>query len=408
MLLSIRRTVLLLGVSAAGIVMAASVAIFVDPYGIYGTPAAPGVNVKKPRAYQQVRRAKAARVGRLRVEALLLGNSRVDVGLDPLDPAWPVRPGRVVNAAVPGMWFGDIPRFLDDLALDTTPSLLVVGLEFLDFLDVKPEPDRGKASGTAKKRYRVPERIRGFLETTLSLDALLDSARTVVAQPDPYARDMTPYGFNPSRQFLREFLIEGQFAVSEHRTLGNLRYMVRLAPTLRGTSRSRRAFAALQALLRWARDRGVRLDLVIYPYHAELTEAVDATGLWAAYEDWMRVLVAMVAPVASDGRSPAVRLWDFAGYSPFNTEPIPTPGDTSSHMRWYWEPSHFTAALGHEMLDRMYRGRPAQGSFGVRLSPRNVELDLETIRGEQLRYRSTQFAELARVKALMARLTAAD
>jgi hypothetical protein len=77
-----------------------------------------------------------------------------------------------------------------------------------------------------------------------------------------------------------------------------------------------------------------------------------------------------------------VRLFDFSGYNEFTTERLPPPGDRRTTMRWNWEARHYKAALGEEMLERMWGGAHR---FGFVLTPTTVENVLAEIRESRSR-----------------------
>ncbi|MGY9054778.1 MAG: hypothetical protein ACKVGZ_04085, partial [Alphaproteobacteria bacterium] len=69
----------------------------VDPYGLYGWVELSGFNAKKAYAHNHTRLAKQARAERIGAKTVIIGNSRVDVGLDPSSSAWPQNDRPVIN-----------------------------------------------------------------------------------------------------------------------------------------------------------------------------------------------------------------------------------------------------------------------------------------------------------------------
>src|ERR1700680_698269 len=78
-------------------------ALWVDPYRMYGTPETPGWTALKPRIYEQIGIAKTYQLDRVAPTTLLLGNSRVEIGFDPESRLWPAGAQPVFNAAQAGM-----------------------------------------------------------------------------------------------------------------------------------------------------------------------------------------------------------------------------------------------------------------------------------------------------------------
>jgi hypothetical protein len=109
-----------------------------------------------------------------------------------------------------------------------------------------------------------------------------------------------------------------------------------------------------------------------------------------AWEQWKRDLAATVADSKAE-------LWDFSGYNPVTSEDIPR--DPAVRMRWYWDGSHFTKAAGTLMLDRVLNAKGDE-SFGIRLSPDNVESVIARIRAERAAYAASHAGEVAEVAAI--------
>jgi hypothetical protein len=125
----------------------------------------------------------------------------------------------------------------------------------------------------------------------------------------------------------------------------------------------------------------IPLTLYIHPYHASFLDMFSDFGLWEDFEDWKRHLVAQVAGLDPDETE--IRIVDFSGYSEFATEAVPSPGDTKSEMRWYWEPGHYKSALGEHILEHIIHGR---ADFGRVLTAANIDSALAEIREERDRF----------------------
>src|SRR4030088_1979445 len=87
----------------ACMVLAALVVVFdtaMNPYLLFGAPRIAGFNARKPAVDTRERLMKAYDVLRAGPNTLLLGSSRVDLGLDAQDPAWPVQDRPVYNLGI--------------------------------------------------------------------------------------------------------------------------------------------------------------------------------------------------------------------------------------------------------------------------------------------------------------------
>src|SRR4051812_30054844 len=80
-------TVLLACLAIPPLLLAAFV-VAVDPYCVFGSPSWQGFNVVRPYYEPHVDIAKPYQVRRLKPEAVALGSSRAEVGIDPRHPGW--------------------------------------------------------------------------------------------------------------------------------------------------------------------------------------------------------------------------------------------------------------------------------------------------------------------------------
>lgn len=384
----------------AGSLLAALLALvtafnwFVDPYGLFDSPRIAGVNARKTRADQEVFQFKAAALTRARPRTLVLGNSRAEIGFDPDAAAWPAAIRPVFNAALPGTGPGAAARMLSIASAQRVPEVVVLGVDFPDFLRAPGERE------VPLERARIGPPERPGLETIgrslVSLDSLRNSILTVATQRSPFATEVMANGFNPLRDYLALVRKEGHDQLFAQK---GAEYAVRLRSgprdvTVPGAQDSPE-FAQVREIVRFCRENHVRLRLVVYPYHADVLEIFDRAGVWNAFERWKRLLTALVAEEAAAGTD--VELWDFGTYGPRTTEVVPGPGDTATSMRFYWEAGHFTPALGEEIIAQIFAGSP---TLGRRLEPGTVEDVIAETRTAQLHFRIEQPAAVARVARL--------
>src|SRR5262249_15971348 len=141
----------------------------------------------------------------------------------------------------------------------------------------------------------------------------------------------------------------------------------------------------------------------ITPAHAHQLEISAAVGEWQKVEDGKRALVRMLA--ADAARHPDAKAfpsWDFSGYSPITTDPLP-PDGSQREMNYYWDSSHFRQKVGDWVVDRLFHsqgGVPAD--FGIELTADNVEDVLARIRVDRARYRRWYPADVAAIRAMVA------
>ena len=363
-----------LRIAAATIGVAAFAAIgltvAVDPYRCFGTPGVPGLTERKPRASERSAMAKTYMLERIHPRTLLLGNSRVEVGIDPDSGAWPEQYRPVFNAALAGHDLRAAEQFLREaLAGEPKPTLVILGLDFQDFIAAPPDapdppPDaedsrlRVDAQGHAN-RLQTLRIWTDVLETTLNLEAITDSVLTLFGQSadDP---TMTPWGFNPLHEYEAFARREGYRRLFEQKDGMYRSEYARFAPNDFAQPMRNVEFRILSRIIDSAVRSHVQLVLMTYPYHRDYLDMLHDLGLWLSFEDWKRAVL-RVASSRDAGGNP-VRVYDFARYDETTTEPVPATGDRRSVMHWYWEAGHFKSALGDRIIAQLVRDNAALGT----------------------------------------------
>lgn len=403
-----RYLALLLTVTALLIAAAAALNVAVDPYRLWRD----GAGTARPKAGPNSVVAKAWSVRRVAPGALILGNSRAEVGFDPRHAAWPATAQPVYNLALPGT---GVRTSLDYLrhalaAPGARVTTVVLGLDVMDYLvDAKPAPAAevpdARLLGAATPAAHELRRLRDYGQATLTVGALLDSVATLAARGDAQAADLDAQGFNPMRDYVKAAADEGYRKLFDQKNRANTRAWLRRPAALDyADGREGAPLADLRRIIALCRERGVELRLAIYPYHAHLLEIVDATGHWDAFEQWKR----RMAAIASEA---GVLLWDFAGYDAWTGEDVPARGDRRTAMRWYWEAGHFKKELGDLVLARVLSdggagGGAATDAFGARLAPADVEARIAAVRAQRDAWRAAHALDVGYIAALIAELRA--
>jgi hypothetical protein len=369
-----------------------AITVVVDPYRMYGTPGISGWTELKPRIDQQSDLAKTNQLERTAPRTLLLGNSRVEIGFDPESQVWPATYKPVFNAAEAGKGLSTALAMLRDDVAVCPPRTVFLGLDFQDFLSSQdaasaPLPPIGADERRLlvtrqgdKNRDRTLQIWRDRFVTTLTLDALSDSVLTILDQDPKTTATMTSLGFNPLREYTLYARRAGYYGLFLAKAKDYQQQYSRYAKPDFSRADGLANFRDLSSIVALAREHGVKLIVFTQPYHADYLEMLHRLGLWPSFEQWKR-------SVAQFSSAAGVPLYDFADYNTFTTELIPDRGDTTSEMRWYWEPGHYKETLGDEMLKAMIGGNR---SFGRRLTSTNVDVAIIKIRNERELYLSHQ------------------
>ncbi|MCS7466760.1 hypothetical protein NZK35_08905 [Stieleria sp. ICT_E10.1] len=373
--------------------------VAIDPYLRFGIPRYTGFSFFKPKAIRQVRMAKAYGVVRNEYKTIFLGNSRVDIGLDPDSEGLPDAFKPAYNLGQPGGGTEIALAYLEHVIVHHKPSTVVLGVDFLNVL--RKPGDSGQRSGTVAikstdespmwarlrsldetKKFApgFPQRLTDATASTLSLSALSDSILTVLLQSNPYVANMTDAGFNSGEAFRNLIRSEGQASLFEQK---NAEYddkcRERIFPPLEESQEIR----AIESLLRLCKRREIRIEVYTHPYHADILRILNATDRWVEFENWKL----KVSQLCQDYDT---RLWDFSWYNDSTTEAVPVPSDRETVMRWYWESGHYRSTLGDELLETLFDSTQKKRSIGKVVSPETMPSWLEQIRDQRRAYESAR------------------
>jgi hypothetical protein len=384
------------------LISVASFNALVDPYDVIGSVRIPGFNLLKPEADEHSRLTKPYQVERLHPRAVIVGTSRAEVGIDPDSPDWPEAVRPVYNFGLPGANLATVYRELEAAGSTGHLKLAVILLDFENFLRADPEPDlaadenqrmpstpEGRRSGV--RAQRSAEDI--FL-STMTLDAFADSLATVIKQHMKYTADITADGRWSEASFESLAASDGYYELFTQKDVDYAKRNAWAARSLTGQSNETPGIDLVRQMLEYCSAHQIQPILIIPPYHADLLEMFDKAGLWDRFEHWKRNLVNLVADYSALSKA-TVELWDFSGYDRYTTEPVPQKGDRHTALRWFWEAGHFKRALGDLILARVFAAK--RSDFGVDLTPKTIDRQLEEIRTARDNYRTVHDLQVARV-----------
>lgn len=390
---------------AALIVALAMVAIFnlwANPYRLFDVFGESRWNSVKARPESNIASIKLLNAIDARPTAVIIGNSRADIGFRPDHPAWSQHRGHVYNLAVPGVGIQHVRDDFRALLVYDNPEIVLLAVDFQDFvLNAERVGSRSGQPSINTETLRRRERLRALF----TLTGLGDSLRTIAASRTPFAATLRSDGFNPLRDYLLIAARDGYHAM----------FRQRLNETTANFSRARRGilppgdsdseeFAALRDILRMARERGVELHVVTYPYHSQYYLMYADLGIWPEFERWKRMLLRTVddARVAGDGDW-KVTLWDFAAISELTTLDVENSADSGAG-HWYWEAGHFKTALGDLVLERaLNTDKTAVPDFGTELTSTNIDGWLTSQAAALQQHSQDQPAQVTEVRAAVAR-----
>ena len=357
---------------AAGIGLVSGWNLLVDPYDMYHGWTRHGFNhFKSHTAGQYDRMSKARHIARRRPDAIILGTSRADWGLDPSHPGLQAVSPDYYNASLAGATMYELLRYMQHAHAVNPLKQVILGIDLEMF-------------NTRKTRYSFSEHR---LAVTAEGDPnwrqrAADSVATLFSQDALEANHDTRHLSRKHKDVTRAELLDPGSAYYETRdpeeawkiyqlgvrqarlNLGQLESDLRLYMEQAGY---------LNEFLAFAHRERIELIMYITPYHVSHLETLRTTGQWTVFEYWKRDLAARNATIAKEWDRDPFPLWDFSGYHRFATEPHPTDDDPNHVMTWYRESSHFRKITGDMILDVITGRAMPETGFGRRLTVETVE-----------------------------------
>ncbi|HJV74485.1 MAG TPA: hypothetical protein VJ654_09705 [Noviherbaspirillum sp.] len=355
--------------------------VVVDPYRIYQFVDNPGFNTVKPppERFREELKLTAARANH--ANAFIAGNSRAEIGFDP-EYARKVAPRlSFYNLALSGTAISTTRRELAYLrAHGQQPSVIVLGVDFLDFL-IAP---------SARPELEVPssvhpaDRLQWRFETLFSLASVMDGIRTLRIQHMQDPESITALGFNPLMEYKRFAREQGYYTLFQQRAMENAKAYVNKPRSLTARGRAP-GFEDFRAIMNSAAAGKSDLHVVIYPYHAQILAMFEQVGLWPLFEEWKRMLSNEISTANRHANGSKLQLWDFSGYSHFHCEHIPERNE-KTETEWYWEAGHFKPQLGNVVLRQVLSSGQYGAddeSFGYLVTPNTLEENRNRIARER-------------------------
>ncbi|MCG6875211.1 MAG: hypothetical protein LJE97_08985 [Betaproteobacteria bacterium] len=315
----------------------------VDPFWYYRDTSIDGFNAVKTKFRRFERHVKPAIVAREKPEAIVLGSSFAEIGLDPRNPSF-TDGGRLAgyNFGIAGADWPMTRCYLEFALRNADPKRIVVGIPLTDL----PTVDCAEQVATMGNP--------GVGALLFSARALRASVQTVLEQrkqrPSHTREGLYFYARAAGaaqRSFSEMFAARLRSQSCDLRKLG-----AATAPiTPVASPRRRLDLAGLRQVVHTAVERGIELRLVIYPQHAFNLELDVLCGggvdRWDALEQMAR------AVEEAGGGSSLVQLWEFFGYNDVTGEPV------APDMKYWQDPQHFNVEVGNMMLGEMFGAPPA-------------------------------------------------
>ncbi|HBY86562.1 MAG TPA: hypothetical protein DEO86_11870 [Colwellia sp.] len=355
---------------------------FIDPFGMFWSPQVERVNLVKPEAGKRSRITKAYQVNEIKPDILIVGNSRVEIGLNPNNNNFN---GKVVyNQGMPGASVAmQVDYALDAIANNETIEQLFVGVDFLDFLlsekQVLNFKTKNNSLGQTKYDFRLISqdksplasiaRLKEKLTMMFSLDAFSASINTIFQQKS-MTSSLSALGFNNARSYVSIMNSEGIKPLFKQK-LHEISTRLTSKPwviKVQETAPYSPTFAHLGRLIKVAKEKQVDITFFINPYHSSYLYTLADNNQWSNFQIWKKTLVNYLSITQGE----EFILWDFSGESDFVNEAVPLT-NPKQQMQWFWEPAHYKKELGDKLVARLlFVSENSNIDFGERLTVKNI------------------------------------
>jgi hypothetical protein len=321
----------------------------VNPYRIFFPNATATTSGARPRPTQMQQELKIMLAGRAQPDVLLLGNSTMEIGLDPQALSQVGIPGRIFNLGIAGFSLEASTQGIRRVVDRHPPKVAIIGAAFSDHV-MLGQPV--KANGVASMTSWTLSDMRVYTLSLIGSEATMDSIRTLTIPYRPFAQTLTSLGHNPMHDYEGHAKTSGYRVLFDTTNKGIHQFLNNAAKTRPEQLNETRGLDDLRSLIRYLVGQGIVVVVVMSPYHADFMASIHQYGLQLAYERWKET----VAGFADLGNpSTPVRVIDFGCDGHATREPIPGRGDRQSAMRWYWDAQHFKSELGTRMMRLLFK-----------------------------------------------------
>jgi len=361
---------------------------FVDPFGMHWSPTISNVNALKPGSGTRTRITKAYQANTISPDVLIVGNSRVEMGLSPKSTQFKNK--KVYNQGMPGAHLVMQMDYAIN-TIKTTPNIesILVGVDFVDFLlsekqinlqhkildqSIKASYSFRLKSQDIKHSYSAAIlRLKEIMALIFSLDAFNASLSTIMLQKS-LSSSIDKLGFNSALSYLSIMKTEGikpLFTQKLQEVTSRLKTPLYIASPENPSYSPR--FIHLKNLINEATKNKIKVTIFINPYHYSYLHVLSDQGQWQNFLTWKEGLTSFVHEVNSTYDDFEVNLWDFSGFNSIINEAVPLDMP-KNNMLWFWEPAHYRKELGEKILARMLaKDKSMNIDFGRRLLQENIQ-----------------------------------
>jgi hypothetical protein len=342
----------------------------INPYRLYRNDDPSTFTSPKPRPekYQQQIRTELAK--RIPSDVLILGNSTLEIGIDPDDPALKPIGYTFFNHAIAGHNLAEVSAGLEDILKVWRPKHVVLNVSLADYIF---------SEEIRLKRQTLKPSSGLLFKSLFSIDTTLDSFRTISMQYRTGMQSLTARGHNPMHDLELNAKRAGYRQLFDAANSRILKMMVKYSNG-KGIPEAREAISVqdYSELLKKLAKHDLETTVVISPLHRDYQQNLSIHKLLETQRKWKEIVVNETKRVSSRN---LIRIVDFGCSQKWTTETIPAKGDLSltGAMNNYWDSEHFKSAVGTQLLLEIFGSRlpdslKIRDSAGIDLLTADLEL----------------------------------
>jgi hypothetical protein len=337
-----------------------------DPFDLHHSIKIAKVNLAKREPEKQHRLCKAVAIASRKPTAILLGSSRMNEGIDPVDVE-SITGETCYNAGLNGAIFPEIYHYFEH-ALHHQPHLKVVILG----LDLFAFDKNGRFADDFLK-----ERLQANRLAAKDLWASLFSKSALLASYSTLKSNYFEEGISAltDKGFLNPPFAEKQ--LQEKAAKGNVNFHLLSrsffeTPCLYGKYQlDPEKIALFEKLVRKCQEKSIELKVFFVPAHSYYWACLHHVGLWPVLEDLKRQLTVLYS------------IWDFSGFNRITTQ---IKGNMQNS---YYDISHFKPHIGKMMVEKMFGLTQEPSDFGFLLTADTIENKLDEMRRQREKFLQT-------------------
>lgn len=329
----------------------------VDPYGIYR-------DWKKDAAFPAsdtyVRVHKTERIKRLRPDALVLGTSRADVGVNPKPEFWgELHP---YNAALSAANVYE-QRMMLEFAHRVHPlKRVVLTLDLFTFNTRRLENRHFEEQRVAPDALDPLNSFVNTYGTLVTFDTLLVAKKHLKQirslERQSYPRPNGHKRHDEAKWRAEKNGVQSVFWKSPNSlVLGAKEFSYNYSDKPGDDT-----LHQFRAMLDFCEREKIDVYLYFGPLHQAHLDQMKQEGRWKLFESWKKE----IAEIVSRTKYP---LWDFADYNSFTTEKIPPESDKVTQMKYFWDTDHYKEFTGDVIQRKIFglAGKDEYPDFGKRI-----------------------------------------